>query len=158
MECDKIWNSLDWFNPSTLSCLDNATSSSWPMRWLSSWFIDQSEPRISHPPSWESTLEDITDITDMTRCWHEIMESRGDTELTRCFHIPDTSPAVSWANLGNMGELSRTKVWEHVENDSSIMISLWSFGVSYNTLASSLSWPMAPIAAYSPPVSSFLYK
>ena len=50
MECDKIWNSLDWFNPSsTLSCVDNAPVSSGPMRWLSSLLTDQSEARIARP-------------------------------------------------------------------------------------------------------------
>lgn len=79
MECAKVWNSLDWFNSSTLSCLDNAPASPRPMRWLSYVLTDQSEARITRP-SWESTLADITGIADLTRCWHESTESR-DPEL-----------------------------------------------------------------------------
>ena len=79
------------------------------------------------PPLWESTLEDITDIADMTRRWHEIMES-GVKSQPGVFTF-QTQVQLWGANLRNMRDLSRTKDQEHVENDGSITISLhWSYG------------------------------
>ena len=102
------------------------------------------------PPLWESTLEDITDIADMTRRWHEIMES--GVKSQRCVFTFQRQVQLWGANLRNMRDLSRTKDQEHVENDGSIAISLLV------AVALALSWSIVSIAAYSNAVSSFLYK